>query len=102
MEISTAVNDNDVSRAVQYLESLDVKYTAKAIWLNLANITFNLQNLMVGLINYGAGQLIFLKRFFVCLLLLLLFAGSSEMFHCSGQCVQSLSLKSNIRVIRRR
>lgn len=47
VEIATAVNDNDVSRAVQYLESLDTKYAAKAIWLNLANITFNLQNLNV-------------------------------------------------------
>lgn len=47
VEIATAVNDNDVSRAVQYLESLDTKYAAKAIWLNLANITFNLQNLKV-------------------------------------------------------
>lgn len=47
MEIATAINDNDVSRAVQYLESLDVKYAAKAIWLNLANVTFNLQNLKV-------------------------------------------------------
>lgn len=47
MEIATAVNDNDVSRAVQYLESIDSKTAAKAIWLNLANITFNLQNLRV-------------------------------------------------------
>lgn len=54
VEFGTAVNDCGFGRAVVYLESLDDRPAAKAMWHNLASVSLQQQNLWVAQRSYAA------------------------------------------------